>query len=576
MSALQPSNVTFVTSFIDIYDKPYVNKNYSWRFSKFRELAETGIQLCVYININCIDLMTEMVKEFPNIKIMKIITIEYSWVGQLCHQYDDIKLPANRNVEKDTKEYMILMNSKAEYMYDAAINNPWNSTHFAWVDFNLSHVLYNLKFSQERLKLMSQRTLARKFIAFSGCWPPATINDRIEVNESIINDINWRFCGGFFIGDKESVIELYDMYKLHFPYFLFKYRTLVWEVNFWAWLEATSHYRSPTKLDPVWFQGDHNDSIINIPADLYSPCIQNMTDKLQYDYPIITGYVPGSASFINFKGKNYLNTRYMNYTLTPNGYYNFNHPENCIISQNIFSELDDNLFPTRWDIIKNPPDEVLPSKPCGFHGLEDMRLYEFNGDIRFISTTINYSPSGRARMVVGKYNIDSMCLEEPRLIEPPTDTWCEKNWVPLVRTLDDVQEEWFVYKWCPLEIGRIVDNKLIIEMSYPVVSPMFHQFRGSSTFVEWGDFLIGVVHFSEKDGPRHYYHTLVMLDKQTFKPLKYSQNFCFEKVGIEFCIGFTIKDEKYHFWISRFDRDPLLVSLDMNKIPLCFDVTIGT
>ena len=50
MSALQPSNVTFVTSFIDIYDKPYVNKNYSWRFSKFRELAETGIQLCVYIN----------------------------------------------------------------------------------------------------------------------------------------------------------------------------------------------------------------------------------------------------------------------------------------------------------------------------------------------------------------------------------------------------------------------------------------------------------------------------------------------------------------------------------------------
>ena len=85
MSTLQPSNVTFVTSFIDIYDKPYVNKNYSWRFSKFRELAEIGVQLCVYININCIDLMTEMVKEFPNIKIMKIITIEYSWVGQLCH-----------------------------------------------------------------------------------------------------------------------------------------------------------------------------------------------------------------------------------------------------------------------------------------------------------------------------------------------------------------------------------------------------------------------------------------------------------------------------------------------------------
>ena len=577
---LEPSNITFVSSFIDIYDKPYVNKNYAWRFSKFRELAETGIQLCVYVNIHCIDLMTEMAREFPNIIIMKIITIEYSWIGQLCDQYDDIQLPANRNKDKDTREYMILMNSKAEYMYDAAIQNPWNSTHFAWVDFNLSHVFFDLKLCQERLKTLSQRTLAKKFIAFPGCWKPATINDKIEVVDSIINDIHWRFCGGFFIGDRDSVIELQELYKTHFPYFLFKYRTLVWEVNFWTWLEATSHYRSPTRWSPHWFQGDHNNTIIQIPADLYSPCIGNMTEKTVYSYPVIPDFVPGSAAYVFYQGKHVLNTRYVNYTLTDRGYYLFNHPENRIITQNMNCVLDDEtLFPIEagWKIMENPTDEELHSSVCNFHGLEDMRLYEYNEEIRFIATSMNYSPTaGKARMIRGRYNIETMKLEDTVVIHPPTDTWCEKNWVPLIRRGSGgdgtPDEEWFVYKWSPFELGRIKDNTLVIEKSYSIGSPIFQQFRGSSIFTEWNGQLIGIVHFSENESPRHYYHCLVALDRDTFQPLKYSQTFCFEKVGIEFCIGMAIHQGKYRFWISQFDRDPLLVSVEIEKIPLCFDV----
>jgi hypothetical protein len=574
MEVLQPSNVTFVTSFIDIYDKPYVNKNYSWRFSKFREIAETGVQICVYVNMNCLDLMSEMCKEFPNIKMMKVITIEFSWVGKICEQYDDIRLPSRRNLEKDTKEYMILMNSKIEYLYDAISRNPFNSTHFAWVDFNLSHVLFDLKRSQERLRTMSQRTLKKKFIAFSGCWPAASINDKIEVIEPIIDEIHWRFCGGFFIGDKESMIEMYDMYKLHFPYFMFKYRTLVWEVNFWAWLEATSHYRSPTKWEPTWFNGDHNDSIIKIPADLCSPSLAEFTKKTVYNYPEIRDFVPGSASYLYFKGKHYLNTRYMNYTLTPAGYYIFNHPDKCIITRNMMSVLEDEyLTPVSYDNMSNPTDEELPSTACGFHGLEDIRLYEFNDEIKFIATTINYSPSGKGRMVIGKYDVENKRLSSPKLVEPPTDTWCEKNWIPVIRGVDGGFEEWFIYRWSPMELGRVIDGKLNIELSYPILSPMFQQFRGSSVFVDWdADHLVGVVHFSENDGPRHYYHSLVMLEKQTFRPVKYTQNFCFEKQGIEFCVGFSIKDDKYNFWISQFDRDPLLVSLNVNSLPFCFSV----
>ena len=137
-----------------------------------------------------------------------------------------------------------------------------------------------------------------------------------------------------------------------------------------------------------------------------------------------------------------------------------------------------------------------------------------------------------------------------------------------------------MYKWSPMEIGRIVTEgtgegtskrKLEIETTYPIKAPYFNRVRGSSVFIEWGEFLLGIVHYCEDIVPRHYFHMLVMLDKKTMKPLKYSESFYFEKIGIEFCIGMTIRDSDYYFWISKFDRDPTLVRISMDHIPFCFD-----
>jgi hypothetical protein len=45
-------------------------------------------------------------------------------------------------------------------------------------------------------------------------------------------------------------------------------------------------------------------------------------------------------------------------------------------------------------------------------------------------------------------------------------------------------------------------------------------------------------------------------------------------VEIEFCIGFTIKDGKYWFWISQMDREPIHVSVEQDKIPLLNNIKI--
>ena len=92
--------------------------------------------------------------------------------------------------------------------------------------------------------------------------------------------------------------------------------------------------------------------------------------------------------------------------------------------------------------------------------------------------------------------------------------------------------------------------------------------KGSAPFVEISECeLVGVIHFSEETKPRHYFHMLVVLDRETFKPIRYSEPFVFENIGIEFCIGFDVStDSKYLFWISQFDREPALITMDMDRI----------
>jgi hypothetical protein len=96
--------------------------------------------------------------------------------------------------------------------------------------------------------------------------------------------------------------------------------------------------------------------------------------------------------------------------------------------------------------------------------------------------------------------------------------------------------------------------------------------RGSSTFTPTKEGLLGVVHFSEELTPRHYYHMLVLLDANTLLPMKYSQTFCFQRLGIEFCIGFSIQENQYIFWISQMDRDPLMLVIPETNLELSFDV----
>ena len=101
---------------------------------------------------------------------------------------------------------------------------------------------------------------------------------------------------------------------------------------------------------------------------------------------------------------------------------------------------------------------------------------------------------------------------------------------------------------------------------------VFRKIRGSSCFlldtIEGVEGWVGVVHYSEDEHPtRQYFHRWVLLEKNTFKPLKYTDPFYFQKIGIEFCIGFAKQENLYMFWISQMDRDPMMIEIQRDDVP---------
>ena len=547
--------VTFVTSFFNIYDMDYdAKKTIPWRVERFEEMARTGINICVYTSPDFamyIDL-----EKFQNVILHSTDALF------IAEQSVGCSLPSVRNETKDTAGYLTVINSKTQFMADTVKKNPFGTTHFAWVDFNLSHVLFNGEPSLRYLQDLGRRTFKPKMFAIPGCWDNKYNNVHVgHVTECIF----WRFCGGFFIGDAESIIQFDELYKTKYPEFISTYQKLVWEVNFWAWLEVNTDWA------PEWYYAGHDDTILtNLSASYFSLNLKDLGAMItKYEYPELSGYNPGSASYLKHNGQHLLNTRYVNYWYYADGGYAFYDGTNIIRTKNIFSILDDNFTP-QFYIEMDETTIDLPSHDTYSRGIEDIRLFEdtYNdGRVKYIATTVGYHGTGGNRMVIGNYDFDTSSYSDSRIIQPPTNTWCEKNWVPLPGN-----SNLFVYKWAPMEIGEIVGGnqlEIIIRHEETINIPLFSKIKGSGPFVQFlGGDLYGVIHFSEETKPRHYFHMIVVLDKETFKPIRYSEPFVFANIGIEFCIGFdvSVTDYTYLFWISQFDREPMLFSAPMDKI----------
>jgi hypothetical protein len=124
------------------------------------------------------------------------------------------------------------------YQYDNKDNNI-----YAWIDFRIYHIFKDdLKANKKIIELASKK--------FN--YPVVYFPGNLPYKKNIVDFVNWRFLGGFFILDKENINKLSN----ETTNILQNLDTLTWEVNIWAILEFNN------KFDFGWYFADHNELII--------------------------------------------------------------------------------------------------------------------------------------------------------------------------------------------------------------------------------------------------------------------------------------------------------------------------
>jgi hypothetical protein len=561
---------TFVSAILKAYPEDISTvKQFDVRLHHFKKLASIGIPLYLFVDPDYIPALTPLLEKYPHIHIFRALRLEETRTYALFAEHKE-RMPVVRNIQKDTFEFLTLIIAKTGFVAEVAAVNPEGTEQFAWIDFNVFHVFQNVPLQMERLRRIAKGRIVDDRVLMPSCWSAGY--NRSE----LWSKINWRFCGGFFMGTRVAILDLDTRLSAVLPEWI-RANGITWEVNIWSHLENTTDWR------PRGFPADHNDRLIAVPPEYFSnwseirtqefllndtvSCLGLHPSTVASTSPIaipLGEFQPSSSSFVVWKGQPLLNIRYVNYELTPQGAYIIHHPEGHLVTRNIFRSLDPVTLEQKGEAWEMETCVGLPSYGGKIHGLEDIRLYELKGcdggeRLRFIATQREYVASQVNRMMVGDVDVEGRRFVNGRVLEPPSPTGCEKNWIPLIGS--DGQER-FIYSWSPYRLGT-VNEKGVFEVSLErEMPPFFERMRGSTVPVEHDRFLWCIIHYSQETSPRTYFHALVQLDPVTYIPLRYSQPFVFGRLGIEFCIGFAMQASgQLRFWFSQHDKDLATLSV---------------
>lgn len=264
-----------------------------------------------------------------------------------------------------------------------------------------------------------------------------------------------------------------------------------------------------------------------------------------------------NPSLLFIDGYYVLNLRHVQYALyhseneqkyqTPWGPLAYLNPEDDVTlrTTNYLCQLDPNtLAIDKFQKVDTSKLDVTPV--WEFIGLEDARVVYWKDNLYLTGVRRDTKPDGEGRMELSTIDTGSIETERYR-IEPPTHSYCEKNWMPIL------DMPFHYVKWTnPTEVVKVNPKKGTSEtvciVEQDVTFP--RDIRGGSQVITYGDYYVALTHevdlwFNEqgkKDA--HYYHRFIVWDKE-WKIVHYSPEFKFMTGNIEFSCGLAYDGDSF-------------------------------
>jgi hypothetical protein len=241
-----------VTSFYEIYGKPERIPQY---FKWFEPLGYSGLPMIVFTEsefVHLFDAYPATVRVIP----LALKSLELYQIGMKYNR----ELPRHRTPEKDTQEFLSLMNTKIELLKHAAIHCE-NDT-LIWIDFGIFKIMKTPK--KVLAKLFQLTHLSFDKIVIPGC-------DTYLKHGCFPDRVNWRFCGGFFVMPREHLDTFYKDSKNVLSSFCDdpQYK-LTWEVNIWYIIEMCTG-----RKNILWYHAGHEDTIVLNIENVLHECVLN-------------------------------------------------------------------------------------------------------------------------------------------------------------------------------------------------------------------------------------------------------------------------------------------------------------
>jgi len=270
-----------------------------------------------------------------------------------------------------------------------------------------------------------------------------------------------------------------------------------------------------------------------LPLSHYCPSFKGK----RLDFVAPEGYTAMNPAVEQFADHVYCNIRCVNYTIDEHGRYMIGEQQ-CgdapIVTRNFIVKLDDNL-----NVYKS--SELLWSRPEPAWdmviGLEDVRLWHYNGQLHFNACVRELSYEGTCQQVIGSvsYNLDTPTMSVDRWRVVDMGSVNEKNWMHF-------HDQRFIYR-----LDTIITPFAGLDRALPRQTPVekfdikvaADQISGSSQLIPFKAGYLAVVHEAANDptnNKRTYWHRFAWFDGEG-RLFRLSLPFVFYERQIEFCAG---------------------------------------